>query len=134
MNQIFYLIQIFYKLTIASTKISILLLYLRIFPGRQLRLLDYALLTFVSCYAVASITATIVQCHPVAAAWNHDPGGKCINLRVSWYFNGGADMIGDILILLLPMRSVIALQLPRRQKIGLIIIFALGGLYVVSIM
>lgn len=127
----FYLVQIFYKFTIACTKISILLLYLRIFPGKLFRHLDYGLLFFVSAYAIASIVATVVQCNPLPAAWNHSASSKCINVKISWYFNGGADMLGDFLILLLPMRAIKNLHLPTRQKLGLIGIFALGGLYVV---
>lgn len=124
----FYLIQIFYKITIACTKISILLLYLRIFPGKTFRSLDYLLLFYVIGYAIGSILATIFQCEPIHGAWIHSLPRKCTNVKVSWYVNGGADMLGDLMILLLPMSLIYKLHLPIRERLGLVLIFALGGL------
>lgn len=126
----FWAIQIIYKFTINLTKISILLLYLRIFPNKSFRKAVYGLLVFVIGYAVASITATTFQCTPVARTFDHDIPGTCINNTAFWYANAGANILSDFAILALPMPVVNSLHLPRRQKLGLMVVFALGGLLV----
>ena len=128
--QAFWVAQILYKFTINLTKTSICLLYLRIFPNLRFRRLVYVLLTFVVLYAFASIIATIAQCTPLERAWDHSVKGSCINLTAFWYANAAANILGDCLILGLPMPVIKSLKLPRRQRVGLILVFALGGLYV----
>ena len=126
----FWLLQIFYKCTITLTKISILLLYLRIFPKKRFRWAVYAVMGFVISYAISSIAATILQCHPIERVFNHKLHGKCINLTVFWYCNAASSILSDCLILALPMPLITSLHLPRRQKYGLMMVFALGGLWV----
>ena len=87
---------------------------------------------YIALYAFASIVATIVQCLPVERAWNHQVLGRCINLTAFWYANASANIIGDILILGLPMPVIKGLNLPSAQRWGLFLVFALGGLYVLS--
>ncbi|MCJ1429694.1 hypothetical protein MMC29_007609 [Sticta canariensis] len=128
----FWAIQIIYKFTINLTKISILLLYLRIFPNKSFRKAVYGLLVFVIGYAVASILATIFQCTPIARTFDHEIPGTCINLTGFWYANAGANIFGDFTILALPMPVVNSLHLPRRQRLGLMMVFALGGFVCVT--
>ncbi|KAA6408501.1 MAG: integral membrane [Lasallia pustulata] len=130
--KMFWLLQIFYKCTITLTKISILLLYLRIFPKKSFRWAVYAVMGFVISYAISSIAATILQCHPIERVFNHKLDGKCINLTVFWYCNAAASILSDCLILALPMPLITSLHLPRRQKYGLMMVFALGGFVCVT--
>ena len=87
-------------------------------------------MAYVILYAFASIVATIVQCTPIKRIWDHSVPGTCINLTAFWYANASANIIGDFLILALPMPVIRSLQLPRRQRLGLVMVFALGGLWV----
>lgn len=128
--QTFWAAQILYKFTINLTKTSICLLYLRIFPSIKFRRTVYVVLAYVLLYAFASIIATIVQCVPLARIWDHNVNGSCINLTAFWYANAAANIFGDFLILGLPMPVIRSLHLPQRQRCGLILVFALGGLYV----
>ncbi|MCJ1464379.1 hypothetical protein MMC07_002992 [Pseudocyphellaria aurata] len=128
----FWAIQIIYKFTINLTKTSILLLYLRIFPNKSFRKAVYGLLVFVNGYAVASIIATIFQCTPVVRAFDHGSPGSCIDLTAFWYANASANILGDFAILALPMPVINSLHLPRRQRIGLMMVFALGGFVCVT--
>lgn len=49
----------------------------------------------------------------------------------SLYFaNAGLNIASDIAIVLLPLPSVWKLQIPRKDKISLIVIIVLGGLWV----
>lgn len=128
--QTFWVVQIIYKFTINLTKSSILLLYLRIFPNKPFRRAVYVLLVYVVGYATSSIVVTVLQCTPVARAWDRTLPGSCINLTAFWYANACTNVLGDFVILLLPMPVINSLHLPPRQKVGLMMIFALGSLLV----
>ncbi|MCJ1259068.1 hypothetical protein MMC24_006903 [Lignoscripta atroalba] len=123
----FWVLQILYKVTINTTKISILLLYLRIFPSKGFRRAVFAVMTFVLLYASASIIATVLECKPINRVWNKSLPGSCINLTAFWYSNAAANILGDLAILALPMPKIKALHLPFRHKLGLFLVFAVGG-------
>jgi hypothetical protein len=124
--QLFYVAQIFYKLTINLTKTSILLLYLRLFPQRYFRIAAYTLLAIILAYMVATTCSSIWQCNPIAKAWNKSLEGSCISLTKNWYANAGFSIATDILIILLPQRVIWQLQMPLKQKVAIMGIFGLG--------
>ena len=131
--QAFWAIQILYKFTINMTKVSILCLYLRIFPNKTFQKTALIVMCFVVGYAVASILATIFQCSPMSKTFRPQTPGNCLNLTAFWYANAVANILGDCVILALPMPVLYALHLPQRQKLGLMMVFAIGFLYVFSI-
>ena len=88
----------------------------------------YMAIVYVLLYALASIVATVFQCTPVSRAWNHAIEGRCINLTQFWYTNAGQNILGDFSILALPLLPIWDLQLPRRHKWGLTLVFLLGFL------
>lgn len=131
--QLFWAIQILYKFTINMTKVSILCLYLRIFPNKTFQKTAWIVMCFVVGYAVSSILATIFQCSPMSKTFRPQTPGKCLNLTAFWYANAVANILGDCVILALPMPVLYALHLPQRQKFGLMMVFAIGFLYAFSI-
>ena len=126
--ELFYVAQIFYKITINLTKTSILLLYLRIFLQRWFRICCYTLMGVILAYMVATTSSSIWQCTPIRGAWDKSVHPECINLTKNWYANAGFSIATDVLILLLPMQPIWASNLTVNQKRALIIVFALGGL------
>ncbi|KAK3368472.1 hypothetical protein B0H63DRAFT_76543 [Podospora didyma] len=129
----FYLCQITYKTSINLTKCSILLLYVRIFGNvRWIKYLCSFLIGCVSLYCIASVAATIFQCSPLPRAFNKSIPGRCIDNGDFWYANAGFSVGTDVIILLVPMPLVYKLQIPRLQKVGLALIFALGGFVIVT--
>lgn len=126
--QLFYVAQIFYKITINLTKASIVLLYLRIFVQRWFRICCYILLGLFVAYMIATVGASIWQCSPIEGAWDKSMGPTCISLTKNWYANAGYSIATDVLILCLPMQPIWASKLPINQKRALMLVFALGGL------
>ena len=124
--QLFWILQILYKLNINLTKISIGILYMRIFPNKAFHKLVWAIITFVGCYAIASITATVLECTPVARVWDKSVAGYCINFTAFWYTNGSVNIATDIILWVLPCHMIVKLNMPRRQKIWLMGLFLLG--------
>jgi hypothetical protein len=127
-HQLFVVAQAFYKININLTKCSILLLYLRIFVQKAFRIICWILLSLVLSYGIASTTAAIFQCTPVARAWDKSIPGTCIDITMNWYANAGFSIATDVIILLLPMPIIHSLRLQTNQKIGLMFIFGLGVL------
>lgn len=119
-----------YSLTITSVKLSLLLLYRRIFDTPAFR--RRSLVVGVACVVwwVVEVFTDIFQCHPFEAAF--DPASlftnRCINLQ-SYYFGITASNMGlDIIMLLLPLHMVWNLKLPIKQKVCLSGIFSMGFL------
>lgn len=114
------------------TKVAILNLYLRIGVQRAFRRLVWACIAVVTATAIGSVTASIFQCTPVRKAWDSDIAGSCIDVNALFFANAGLDIFQDAFIYILPMRMLYQLQVPRRQKIALMLVFAVGGFVVVT--
>lgn len=58
-----------------------------------------------------------------------DPtSAQCYNPEVALFIHGLTNTMTDIYVYVLPMRMVWKTQLPKRQRIGLLIIFGAGFL------
>ncbi|CRL22842.1 unnamed protein product [Penicillium camemberti] len=125
--QLFFVSQAFYKLTMNMTKMSILMLYLRIFIQRWFRITCYVLLVIITSYMVGAFFASVFQCTPVARAWNKTIPGSCIDITTNWYANAGFSIATDIIILTLPMYPLYKSKIILKRKIALMIVFALGA-------
>ncbi|KAK5560818.1 hypothetical protein LTR46_001126 [Exophiala xenobiotica] len=96
----FFILQIFYKLTINCTKLSILFLYRRIFTDHL---------------------------WPINGAWDRwDDGVRCVNIYALWYSNAIYNIVTDFILVLMVPPVIFSLKLPTRQKLALTCIFGLG--------
>lgn len=128
-SQLFYIAQIFYKLTMNLTKISILLLYMRIFAVfTWFRWIVRALIGIVTAYMIAAFFASVFQCTPVQRAWDKSIPGSCISIEMNWYANAGFSIATDTIILLLPITPILSLKLPAGEKVAVLGVFVLGAL------
>lgn len=87
------------------------------------------MLGVVSVYGTWTVLGSIFECWPVAFFW--DPtikGGHCMNQYVVWFTNAGMNILTDFIIVILPIRSIRSLNLPKRQRRLLILVFGLAGL------
>ncbi|KAJ4004266.1 hypothetical protein NW752_011880 [Fusarium irregulare] len=130
--KLFYISQIFYKLTMNLAKISMLLFYLRIFVHRWFRRCCFTLIGLVTCYTIAAVTLSILQCNPIIGAWDKSMNPTCIDLEKFWLANAGYSIGTDVLILLLPMHPIFTSKLSCAQKRGLIVLLTLGGGLVIA--
>lgn len=65
---------------------------------------------------------------PVAYFWDKAiKGGHCMNEYAVWFTNAGVNIVTDFAIIILPMPVLRSLNLPLKQKRGLILVFTLGG-------
>ncbi|KAJ6190021.1 hypothetical protein N7519_000042 [Penicillium mononematosum] len=119
-----------YVTTIAVIKVSILLMYCRIFPTREIRMASMVLGGVSIAWGIAIILVSIFQCTPIARAWDTHIPGTCINLKASFIGNAVPNIVTDILILSLPVRVVRRLHASLTQRLSVIGTFLLGSLFV----
>ena len=116
----------------SAIKISLLLLYIRVFPQKAFRNTAYTLMGVVALYCIGCIIFYVGNCQPIEANWIKPlPGSKCGNQQAGWLGTGIANIVTDVAILSLPMRSVYHLQLPRRTKLAVAGIFGIGFITVI---
>lgn len=130
--QVFMCSLLTYSLTITSVKISLLVLYRRVFDTLAFR--KRSLIVGLACllWGVIAIFTTIFQCRPLTAAF--DPASlftyHCIDIE-RYYIGMVASNLGiDIVMLVLPLHMVWNLQLPLSQRVALSGIFSIGLLWV----
>jgi hypothetical protein len=116
----------------AFAKISICCLYLRLSPKRKFHVLVYVVIGFVVAYSVSAMTVIIFQCNPIAALWDPAlsalPTTTCIDQVAAYLTQFSINIFADLLILILPIPTIWALQLPPRQKISISSVFVVGFL------
>ncbi|KAE8418411.1 hypothetical protein BDV36DRAFT_308761 [Aspergillus pseudocaelatus] len=109
-------------------KLSILMMYRRIFTNisRLFRVGAMICGAVVTLWATAFVPAAIFQCTPVAKAWDIDIPGHCINLQLGFYCVALPNILTDIAILSLPIRSCWQLHKSVLYRLSLIGVFMLG--------
>ncbi|MCJ1476313.1 hypothetical protein MMC13_004979 [Lambiella insularis] len=68
-----------------------------------------------------------MQCLPPAGFWDHDLKPHCVDQDPLYIAIATLGLVGDIVILILPLPVVWSLKASRHQKVGLSIIFLLGS-------
>ncbi|KAI9681320.1 MAG: hypothetical protein M1817_002603 [Caeruleum heppii] len=117
-----------YTIAILFAKLSVLCFYLRISPQQSFRIAVFTMMAIVIGAYVPTSFISILSCNPAAQTWDLTvTGGKCINKPVFYIATASINVATDVLMLLLPWPMVWNLQMPRRQKIGLVFIFLTGS-------
>ncbi|KAJ4412520.1 hypothetical protein N0V82_008745 [Gnomoniopsis sp. IMI 355080] len=118
---------IIFPFTILFAKVSILLIYLRLFKiDRPLRISIHVGLVLMALFHTIIIGIginTVVKCVGISGGTSTfcKASGGSIQLAQSTF-----NLVTDIWILLLPMPLLKKLQLPRTRKIGLLFVFGAG--------
>nr|CDP22942.1 Putative protein of unknown function [Podospora anserina S mat+] len=120
---------LFYNLSLTFSRISILLLYRRIFTYSWAKRAIQIVLVLVVLIGIWLVVSVCTACIPLEAFWNWSlfftqevycqPGNI-------WWANAALHIVSDLVIMALPMPVLSALKLPRRQKYALVGVFALG--------
>ncbi len=110
-----------YWTQMCAVKLSILLLYSRIFTvAYRFRVMTWITAAIVVAYSVAGLVGTLALCKPAV--------GTCGNITTMAVVSSALNILTDVLIFCLPLQQVYRLQVTTRQRIGLALIFATGFL------
>lgn len=121
----------FYQLSLLFSKLSILMLYLRVLTYSGARYIVMVVIAFVVGYNIWGMYALATQCTPAAAAWDirvaAEPGVRCRGNDHLWTVVS-LHISSDFIIFSIPLPIVWRLRMPLRRKVGLLGVFALGFL------
>lgn len=118
--------------TLWASKAAILTLFIRIFGTLEwLRLTCYGLLVFTFLFYGSIIAISAILCvPPPGSTWNAATLKKCEHDGPMLVVNGVFGVVADLILFALPFPVIVRLNLGRKKKIGLIVVFSIGGLYV----
>jgi hypothetical protein len=125
-GQSFYSSIAVYNVAVCLTKISILLQYKRIFSNTILKKIIIFGLCFLTCWGITLSFLLPMVCMPVAAFWDPNVKGFCLDNATIWYVMAGVNVVTDFAVFTMPIPVISSLQLPKKQKAMLLIVFTLG--------
>ena len=94
------------------------------------RNVNFTLAAVVVSFGFGVFLQELLLCRPLAKTWNPLLPGVCGSSSATILAEAVINMVLDITILSLPMPLVWRLQMTRRRKIILTIVFGLGFMYV----
>ncbi|KAK0634833.1 hypothetical protein B0T17DRAFT_472500, partial [Bombardia bombarda] len=129
--KLFYVAETFYLCILSLTKTSILCFYLRIFPNRTFRMVTYGVMAWVSLSSIIFVFLQIFQCVPIAFIWEGWKKGefgpyKCLDINALGFASAAFSIAQDIVILVMPLPLLARLNVSRRSKLGIMVMFSLG--------
>ncbi|KAM7193358.1 hypothetical protein V8F20_008408 [Naviculisporaceae sp. PSN 640] len=129
--KLFYVGESFYLAILTLTKISILVFYLRIFPSTTFRAITYIIILWIAISGIVSVFIQIFQCTPVSFIWEgwkrgHFGPHRCLDVHALGFATAALGAAQDLVIIIMPLPLLAKLNVSRRCKIEIIIMFSLG--------
>ncbi|KAF9891571.1 hypothetical protein FE257_003582 [Aspergillus nanangensis] len=120
-----------YTLCITFIKLSIISFYKRLFPVKQMALAVNVVgaIVILWCFSVCLVGGLV--CIPVNKLWDPTVPGGCLDLPKYYIGLQTPNIVTDAIILVMPIKVVWGLQMPKMQRVLLLGIFMVGGLTVI---
>lgn len=113
---------------IVALKISVLLLYHRIFPGKVIRNTLLGMAAFILSWGLVGFFTSLFNCYPISSSWDTTKPGHCIDYGLATLIFGILNIIIDIVMLAYPLPLVWRLNMTKRRKVYLSLAFISGGI------
>jgi hypothetical protein len=126
-------------------KLAILFQYMRLFAEtttsttsplyRFARRCIWTLIIATALWGLTFFLLALFPCQPIAKNWNPFLKGKCVGWGTKdpdkffsmWAAHAATNMFLDVVVLLLPLPFLGMLRLAGKSRVGLIALFAMGG-------
>ncbi|KAI1739170.1 hypothetical protein F4680DRAFT_149791 [Xylaria scruposa] len=126
-SEIIFSIEFLYAFSTGLAKISIALMIMRIFTVRHVRIAGICIILLSSGWMIHPFFTGLLLCTPIEANWNPaTPGASCGNQYIGFGIVAGLDIINELALLILPIPSLLTLQLRTRYKVALLGVFGTG--------
>jgi hypothetical protein len=130
-NKLTFIATVIYFTIVSATKLSILLMYQRLFWidtsfRRQIIVVSVVVLGF----WIGTTVSNLLNCIPLEWTWRNslDDPRYCFNYNNFWLASGIVEALIDIVIIVMPIRVVLKLHLGKGKKIAVAGVFLLGAL------
>ena len=117
-----------YTVALGLIKVSLCMFYLQIFPSPRIRMVCYAILTWIVVNTLVIFLLTIFSCTPVRVFWNQDVEGKCMDISALAYANSASAIAQDVVLVVLPLICIRRLNMKRYRKVAVALMFSIGTL------
>ncbi|KAK2041050.1 CFEM domain-containing protein [Colletotrichum somersetense] len=127
---IVYVWGLLYFFGLAFLKMSIVFLYLRIFPDEKFRKVLWATQLFNLLLLISFTAGQLALCQPLELAWvgwAKEVTGKCFDRNGFIISHGAINVALDLWMLGLPMTQLYGLHMQRKKKLGVMFMFSLGA-------
>ena len=127
-------VEILFPLCTTAVKLSILLLYRRMFTTFN-RFFSYACNitgALILALCISAVFTDIFQCNPQKLIWTGFQHDKCIDLAAAFTGLTTVNTVMNTAILILPLPVIWTLRLSKTKRVALGLVFALGGAYVIQ--
>ncbi|KAK2808977.1 hypothetical protein FQN50_004251 [Emmonsiellopsis sp. PD_5] len=116
-----------YTLDLLCFKVSLLVSYLRLGGFvKSYRTIIYVAIAACTANQLVFTFVLSFACRPIAKQWDDSLDGSCIQTVKSYYALAGTSIGFDLIIIALPLPVVWKLKLHWKQKVVLVMTFALG--------
>ena len=107
-----------YLVLSAVIKISVLLLYRRIFTPSKImtRTINTAMVIIGALYLIA-LVISILNCQPIEKRFNPLVEGLCLPLGTTAYSSGAINVLTDVFVVFLPMPTIWGLNMKMTKKL-----------------
>ncbi|KAL0940477.1 uncharacterized protein CTRU02_203240 [Colletotrichum truncatum] len=118
-----------YMLCSGFTKLSLLAFYLHLSPQKWFRIAIWIGITVVSLNTACITALMLFQCNPIQKGFDSTiTGGSCLNAAILYMATAVSNIASDVMLFVLPMPMVFKLHMRMAQKLGLVIMFAVGSI------
>ena len=124
--------ELLYSMALTAGKISVCLLYLRLFPQRWFKAAVFSVIVFQVAWAITVIVIAFAQCTPMGKQWHPRIPGHCINQVAYNGYISLPNIFSDAVVIVLPMPIIWKLQLSMSQKLALTSIFLIGSISMIA--
>ncbi|CUS06728.1 unnamed protein product [Tuber aestivum] len=131
--KVWYAYQIVYLIALFFVKISILAFYRRLSPAQGYQTAIKVVAAAVTVYTIAMVFVNAFECpKDPTLAWAPTFPKGCNNLVPVYYAQAGFNIFSDLVILVLPLPSLIRLQVSKRRRVALVVVFCIGSIAVIA--
>ncbi|KAJ2978202.1 hypothetical protein NUW58_g1720 [Xylaria curta] len=123
-----YILSHLYDFAIASTKLSILALYYRIFGKTRMRIPILITAGFVLAWLIEMEVVLGLGCQPIQGWWDtsENPTAKCVDKVAFTYSTNVLNLIFDFWIFAMPIPVILKLNVNKAKRIALCCLFSIG--------
>ncbi|KKK13221.1 hypothetical protein ARAM_000569 [Aspergillus rambellii] len=124
-----------YSAGLAFSKFAVLMLYcllVRKTHDHRRIYIVYITAAFIGASTIALILGLMLSCKPISAGWQGNNPGACLWRTYVYLAMAIKNIIADVMLILIPIPMVRELSLPLTQKVGLMFMFGIGCLTLIT--
>jgi hypothetical protein len=128
-----YILDWFYVPSNMLSRLSVVILYLRVFTDKWARRACWAVVAFLVLNCLSTIIAASLECTPLSYAWDRSiPGGHCFNQLLWYQLTNFPNIAADLFIMALPIKTVWSIKASSARKAGIAAVCLTGSIGIIA--